>query len=261
MSALPQISVVLPVYNQADHIAPVIEAHLAALARLGHSHEMVLVPNACRDATAEVCRELGAGDPRIKVVELKRGGWGRAVRAGLEAADGELLCYTNSARTTPEMLTLMLAYAIAYPDVVLKANRKIRDSWRRRLGSVLYNLECRSLFHLPTWDVNGTPKVFPRGFGALLELERNDDLIDVELLWRCQEHGYPVLEVPIAQTVRHGGRSTTGYGSAVRMYLGAYLMRDGSTAVEPAAAPASTAPADGALAAALVAPRTAEAGP
>ena len=44
----------------------------------------------------------------------------------------------------------------------MKANRKIRDNWRRRLGSLLYNLECRALFDLANWDINGTPKVFPR---------------------------------------------------------------------------------------------------
>ncbi len=221
----PEISIVLPVYNQADHIGAIVEGYLCGLERLGHEHELVLVPNACRDESPAVCAALAEEHPAIRIVELERGGWGRAVKAGLEAARGELLCYTNTARTTPEMLTLMLAYAIAYPDVVLKANRKVRDSWRRRLGSVLYNLECRSLFHLPTWDVNGTPKVFPRGFERLLALERNDDLIDVELLWACHHFQYPLVEVPIRQTRRHGGRSTTGYASAVRMYMGAYLLR------------------------------------
>ena len=56
----------------------------------------------------------------------------------------------------------MLLYAAAYPNVVVKANRKIREHWTRRLGSLLYNLECRALFDLSNWDVNGTPKVFPR---------------------------------------------------------------------------------------------------
>ncbi|MDO8184190.1 glycosyltransferase [Conexibacter sp. JD483] len=225
-----EISVVMPVHNQADHILPVLAGHIEALTNLGRRFELVLVPNACRDETRELCRALAADDQRVRVVELDAGGWGRAVRAGLHASEGELLCYTNSARTTPEMLVLMLAYAIAYPRVALKANRKIRDSWCRRLGSVLYNLECRALFHLPTWDVNGTPKVFPRAFERLLQLERDDDLIDVELLWRCREQGYPLLEVPIAQTFRHGGKSTTRYGSAMRMYVGAYRMRAASRA-------------------------------
>ena len=103
----------------------------------------------------------------------------------------------------------MLAYALAYPEVVLKANRRIRESRRRRLGSLLYNLECRALFDLSVWDINGTPKIFPRKFDQLLALRRDDDLIDAEFNIVCRDQGYPVLEVPILATERHGGKSTT----------------------------------------------------
>ena len=51
---------------------------------------------------------------------------------------------------------------------VIKASRKIRENWKRRLGSLLYNLECRALFDLPYWDINGTPKVFGRHFIPLI---------------------------------------------------------------------------------------------
>jgi Glycosyl transferase family 2 len=185
----------------------------------------VLVPNACRDASAEICRALAARHEAVRMVELAEGGWGRAVRAGLAEARGDVLCYTNSARTQPPMLTLMLVYAAAYPNVVLKANRTIRDSFQRRVGSLLFNLECRALFDLPTMDVNGTPKVFPRSFSRLLELERDDDLIDVEFLVACLREGYPLIEVPILATERHGAESTTSYRSAVRLYTGAWRMK------------------------------------
>jgi hypothetical protein len=202
----------------------VIEGYLGELERLDGETELVLVPNACRDQSPDICRALAERHEAVRVVELIDGGWGRAVRAGLGEARGDLLCYTNSARTQPPMLTLMLVYAAAYPNVVLKANRTIRDSLQRRLGSLLFNLECRALFDLPTMDVNGTPKVFPRAFSRLLELERDDDLIDVEFALTCHREGYPVLEVPILATERHGAESTTGYRSAARLYLGAWRM-------------------------------------
>jgi hypothetical protein len=183
------------------------------------------VPNACRDRSPEICRGLADRHQPVRVVELADGGWGRAVRAGLAAASGDRLCYTNSARTQPAMLTLMLVYAAAYPNVVLKANRTIRDSFQRRVGSLLFNLECRALFDLPTLDVNGTPKVFPRSFGKLLELTRDDDLIDVEFLLVCRSEDYPLIEVPILATTRHGAESTTSYRSAVRLYTGAWRMK------------------------------------
>jgi glycosyltransferase involved in cell wall biosynthesis len=221
----PAISIVLPVYNQADHIRGVITSYLDVLERLGRTFELVLVPNGCTDSSVAICHELAGAHEQIRVLELAAGGWGKAVRAGLDAAEGDTICYTNSARTTPEILALVLAYATAYPEVVVKANRKIRDSWQRRLGSLLYNLECRALFDLPVWDINGTPKAFPRKFGGLTQLRRDDDLIDAEFVAECRARDYPVIEVPVLSTVRHGGESTTKLRSAARMYVGAVRLK------------------------------------
>jgi glycosyltransferase involved in cell wall biosynthesis len=224
MSA-PDFSLVLPVHNQADHIADVLRSFAGVLDRLGRTWEILPVANACRDDTAEICAEVATELPQIRVLQLGEGGWGRAVRAGLATARGETLVYTNSARTTPEILTLMLAYATAHPGVALKANRRVRDSLWRRLGSVIYNLECRALFDLAVWDVNGTPKVFPRSLAKLLELQANDDMIDVEFVATCAREGYPLIEVPVLTTTRRGGTSTTNYASALRMYAGAVTLR------------------------------------
>jgi glycosyltransferase involved in cell wall biosynthesis len=224
MSAAPErpaVTIVLPVHNQADHIEGVVDAYLAVLARLGGEHEVLLVTNGCTDASVRICGELAARHGSVRTIDIPTGGWGRAVKAGIAEARGEMVCYTNSARTTPEMLALVLAYAKAYPGVVIKANRKIRDNWRRRLGSLIYNLECRALFDLPSWDINGTPKVFPRRFDRLMSLSREDDLIDAELLAVCSREAYPIVEIPILATVRQGGSSTTNYRSALKMYLGA----------------------------------------
>jgi glycosyltransferase involved in cell wall biosynthesis len=219
------VSVVLPVHNQADHIGGVVEGYLNVMRRLALDGELVLVANACTDSSVEVCEDLAARHPEVRTLEQSLGGWGRAVRSGLTVAGGDLLGYANSARTSPEILALMLSYAHAYPEVVLKANRKVRDSIVRRAGSLLYNLECRALFNMPTWDVNGTPKLFPRSFHRLLELRSTGDLVDAEFVLACQRAGYPIIEVPVLATIRQGGRSTTNYRSAARMYRGAVSLR------------------------------------
>ena len=88
------------------------------------------------------------------------------MRLGLREARGDLLCYTNSARTTPEDLTLLLLLRVArIPASWSRRTARSASTGRRRIGSLLYNLECRALFDLSSWDVNGTPKVFPRAFG------------------------------------------------------------------------------------------------
>ena len=221
----PSFSLVLPVHNQADHIGQVVEGYTDVLGRLGVTHELVLVTNACTDDSPRVCADLAASHENVKTLDLADGGWGRAVRAGLGIAGGDVLGYTNTARTTPQILALCVSYSRLYPEVVVKANRRIRDNWRRRLGSLIYNLECRSLFDLPIWDVNGTPKLFPSSFEKLRDLRATGDLIDAEFAAVCASEGYPIVEVPLLATTRHGGRSTTNYGSALRMYRGAIALR------------------------------------
>jgi hypothetical protein len=222
----PFASLILPIHNQADHIGRVIGDFLADFAKLERTCELVLVPNGCRDASVEICAEWAQRRPEaIQLVALEHGGWGRAINAGIEAARGQMIGFTNSARTRPETATLMLAYAIAYPDTALKATRRIRESALRRLGSVVYNFECRRLFDLATWDVDGTPKFFPRRFRHLLQLQSEGELYDLEWMRACRYAGYPVVEIPIFPTERFGGRSTTNLRSAARMLRGAYEMR------------------------------------
>lgn len=218
------VSVVLPVHNQDDHVGAVTREYEAQLSRLPAPHELLLVVNGCTDDSLQVCRNLEKDHAAVRVLESAEGGWGRAILLGLSESRGDLLCYTNLARTRAEDLTLLLLYGLVHDDVVIKANRKIRDSVYRRFGSLLYNLECRALFDLSYWDINGTPKVFPRSLSKLLELTRKDDLVDVEFNIICRREGYRVLEVPILSNVRHGGRSTTSHRSALKLYWGAFSM-------------------------------------
>lgn len=218
------VSIVLPIYNQADHIAGVVEGYEVALLPLQNRHELILVPNGCRDQSVEVCLELEQRYSSIRVVSSEAGGWGRAVRLGLKQAHGNTLCYTNSARTTAADLLLLVMYSIANPGALVKAHRRSSDSLKRKVGSFLYNLECRILFDLPTWDINATPKVFSRTTYEAVNLTSNGDLIDLEFFIKCKQRNIQVLEVPIYARQRYGGQSTTSWRSALRLYLGAFHM-------------------------------------
>lgn len=220
----PVLSIVLPVHNQADHLAHVIREYRVALAGLP-PFELLLIENGSRDGTRAACAELAAQDPTLRLIVAKQGGWGRAVRLGLQAATGEWLAYANTARTTGADLRRLVDDALAGPAAVVKADRRQRDGALRRLGSALYNLEARLLLGVRLRDVNGTPKVFPRRFGALLGLRRDDDLIDLEFCAICRREGYPVRQIPVFASARHGGRSTTRLRSALRLYRGAFALR------------------------------------
>lgn len=221
----PQISIILPVHNQADHIYQTVAEYVEKISVIPNTIEIILVVNGCSDNSAEKCRELEHDFPElIRCIEIEGKGWGFAVSQGLGVSRGDLICYTNSARTSGKDLLLFLLYSLGNKDVVIKASRKIRDDWKRRLGSLLYNLEARSLFNLAYWDINGTPKVFPRKFDKLLNLSQQGDLIDLEFNVICEQENYPMIEIPIVFAQNRKGKSTTNINSAFRMYFGAYQM-------------------------------------
>jgi len=217
------VSVVLPVWRQAAFIDSVVRSYDEALAKLSMPHETLLVVNGDGDPTMDICRDLERDLEPVRVLTSDPG-WGHAVKAGVQAAKGDLICYTNSARTRTEDLVLCIVYATAFPGTVIKADRRLRDSWIRRLGSLVYNIECRVLFDLAVFDVNATPKVFPSSYEPLRNLSRSDDVIDAEFNAVCRDEHYPMLEVPIFGVERHGGKSSTNMRSAVRMLSGAYKL-------------------------------------
>jgi glycosyltransferase involved in cell wall biosynthesis len=217
----PDLSVILPFRNQADHLGALVRRYLAEFRPYSWSFELVLVPNACTDASVRICRELEDADPRVRVVENPRGGWGLSVRTGLSLARGRFLCYTNSARTEPAQIPELFGRLRGRTSTLIKIVRRGRRNFLREFGSFLYNLECRALFRLGCRDVNGTPKIFPRELLDLIPLASDGDLLDVELLAGSRRRGWRILEVPVEGWKRHGGKSSTSFKSAGRMYAGA----------------------------------------
>jgi glycosyltransferase involved in cell wall biosynthesis len=218
------VSLVLPCRNQEDHIEAVLSRYLRALEHLPLPFELVVVPNACSDRTEEVVRGLAARDLRVRVCALSEGGWGRAVQAGLATCRGELLAYTNTARTRPESLPAFVLRCLERGPCLVKASRQHRRAPLRTLGSFFYNLEARLLFGLRVRDVNGTPKVFHRDLYRRLRLTSLGDLLDLELLAQVSRNKTPVLELSVTGFQRHGGESSTTLASAFKMYAGAFRM-------------------------------------
>ena len=214
-----RLSVVLPVFNQGPHISGIVRGYRDALQQLGIGFELILVPNGCTDNSVAVCQELGREDARIRTVEVAGSGWGRAVISGLAAATGDLLCYTNTARTSAQLLGRCVEAALADRSCVVKVTRIARRG-SRFWGSALYNMLGRLLLGLRGRDMNGTPKVFPGKFWALSGLSETGDLLDLEFMVCCKRLGYPVQELEAPWGGRQGGVSTTSLRSAARMYTG-----------------------------------------
>lgn len=221
----PVFSIILPIYNQSDQIETIYSQYSAKLSELNDSWEIIFVINGTRDDSYYKAKKIEEKDSKVKAFILYEGGWGRAVKHGLAEASGNFLCYTNSARTSAKDLVFMLKYAKINDNIIIKANRIIRDNFVRKIGSTIYNLEFRILYRTPVWDVNGTPKVIPRKIYDNLTINSNNDLIDAEIIAKCYKNNIPYLDVPLMSTMRVSGKSTTGILSAIRMYIGLFRMR------------------------------------
>ena len=220
----PLLSIVLPCRNQGEHIEQVLEGWLPVLSSIKRAFEIIAVPNACTDSTPEAVRKVAFRHSEVRVVENPKGGWGLSVLAGLREARGDILCYANSARTDPSVMSPLLDLYFSNAPCLAKVWRVERGVPLREAGSLLYNLEARMLFGLKGGDVNGTPKIFPRSLFENVSLQSGGDLLDLELMALVSRMGVPVVEHRVPGFSRHGGKSSTTIMSAVRMYWGAIAL-------------------------------------
>ena len=220
----PTFSIILPLYKQVNHAEFLYNSYTSNLATLNETWELLFVVNGANDGAVEKLNSLNKLE-NVRVLWLEKGGWGRAVKFGLSQGKGKYLCYTNSARTEISDLLLILNYAKVNNDNVVKATRIIREKLVRKIGSTLYNLECRILYKVPIWDVNGTPKVIPKKVYDQLNITSDDDLIDAEIIIKCDRNKSLIIDIPVVSTTRISGSSTTNFMSAYKMYSGLFRFR------------------------------------
>src|SRR5687768_1075943 len=91
------LSLVLPVYNEADVLPTLVDCVKRAIADCGMPFEIVFVNDGSRDASPRVLDELAAADARVRVVHFSRNfGHQAAVQAGLEHARGDVVVLMDS---------------------------------------------------------------------------------------------------------------------------------------------------------------------
>lgn len=224
MKKNPTFSIILPIYNQKDHIRQIINSYNQALAKTKWSYEILLLINGDKDGSYVEAIKNIKKLKNINVYKINKSGWGRAVLCGMRKSKGKYICYTNSARTNLDDLLKILSYSQVNNETVVKATRITRDSAFRKISSIIFNLESRFLFKTPVWDINGTPKVIPRKILNKISITSKNDLIDLELLYKCFSHGFDILEVPVRFTKRRKGKSTTNIISGIKIYLGTLLL-------------------------------------
>jgi undecaprenyl-phosphate 4-deoxy-4-formamido-L-arabinose transferase len=140
-AVLPEISLVVTVYNEEGTLEEVYRRATATLDELGKPYEVIVVDDGSRDGTWEIVERLVAGDDRLRAVRFKKNfGQHPAMHAGLVRARGDIVVTMDAdLQNVPEDLPRLIAAVEAGADVASGRRVSREDSWGRTLPSKLVN--------------------------------------------------------------------------------------------------------------------------
>jgi dolichol-phosphate mannosyltransferase len=222
-----EVSVVLPTYNEAGNIGPLIEA---LLSHLPAQSEMVVVDDDSPDLTWQVVEGLNRKDPRIRLIRrIGRRGLTSALQEGIEASEGRTIFWMDcDFSQPPEKISEMLEALESYDIVV--ASRYVpggEEKGHSRLGSFLSKMICQ----FASAVLSPTIKDYTSGYVGTrkeilttLPLEGDYGEYCISFLYRAYKRHYRILEIPYACLPRRSGESKTatdlkGYLKRGRKYI------------------------------------------
>jgi glycosyltransferase involved in cell wall biosynthesis len=201
----PEVSVVLPCFNERDHVELEVKRIRAALEGAGLSYELVCVDDGSTDGTREVLAAMGG----IRTILLPRNqGSGTARRIGTQQARGQVVVWTDADLTYPnERIPELVAQLDDTYDQVVGARRSEAGSYKllrvpakwaiRKLASFLTNTE------IP--DLNSGLRAFKRSVAEpYLRLLPSGFSCVTTITLAFLSNGHPVKYVPIDYFKRAG---------------------------------------------------------
>ena len=217
----PEISVVVPVCNEAENVAP-LAREIAAALRGRAEFEMIFVDDGSTDDTAERVRATRAGGhPELRLLRHSfRSGQSAAVHSGVRAARAAWIgTLDGDGQNDPSDLPKFLAARAdpANADVLLIMGNRVtrRDTWLRRLSSRIANGVRGGLLGDGTPDTGCGIKMFSReAFLALPVFDHMHRFLPALF----QRAGHRVVSIPVGHRPRTRGRSK--YGVHNRLWVG-----------------------------------------
>jgi glycosyltransferase involved in cell wall biosynthesis len=207
---MPELSVVIPVYNEEENLPPLWEELRGVLDGLGLAFEVVFVDDGSRDRSAEIIRGFREADRRVRLVRLKaNAGETAATDAGFKAARGTWVVVMDAdLQNDPRDIPTLLSHLDRWDAVTgWRVKRGEGDGWLRRVSSRVANGVRNRLSDEAIQDSGCTFRAVRRECLRDLVLYRGFHRFVPTLL---KMRGYRVLEVPVNHRPRRFGRSKYG---------------------------------------------------
>lgn len=213
------LSVVVPVFNEEESLAPLHEQISATLAEIDCDAEIVFVDDGSSDRSREILSRLQRTDPRVKVVVLRRNfGQTAAMAAGFSFAGGDVIVVMDAdlQNDPADIHTLLAKHAEGY-DVVSGWRKDRKDPWlSRRLPSRIANALISWVTGVHLHDYGCTLKLYAREIIENLQLYGElHRFIPALASWS----GAKMAEVPVNHRPRLFGKSNYGIARTVRVIL------------------------------------------
>lgn len=199
-----ELSILVPVYNEADSLPQLYREITAACAGLGRSYEIVFVDDGSRDGSAVVLDQLADADAHCFVIHFRRNfGKSPALAAGFEHVRGAIVITMDAdLQDDPAMIPAFIERIEAGADVVSGWKQKRHDPMEKTLPSRLFNAVVRKLSGVQLRDFNSGFKAYRAecirelrvygGFHRYLPVFAHDRGFTVEELvvqHRARQHG------------------------------------------------------------------------
>lgn len=210
------LSVVIPVYNEAENITPLLERVQSALADWPGSVEIVFVDDGSTDTTLELLKRAQESDARLRIAHFRRNlGQTAAMAAGFRLAQGRAVVtldgdLQNDPAEIPRLVGMLKDW-----DCVCGIRVRRQDSWWKQVSSRIGNGFRNWVTGDNILDTGCTLKAFRRECLERLELYRGMHRFLPTLL---KMRGYRVTQVPVSHHPRLHGK--TKYGTWGRLVKG-----------------------------------------
>ncbi len=211
----PKISIIIPNYNEAENVSRGVLTHIVSyLKKQPYAWEMIVADDGSTDGSLAVISRFAAKDERVKVLRLPHAGKPYALRAGIKAAKGQYVLFTDMDQSTPiEELGKLLPWTDKGFTVVIGsrgASRENSSFFRKYIVSLGFLLVRRAIILPEIIDTQCGFKLLDTKlartiFGKMRLFGRENNVTgwkvtayDVELLHLAKKMGNPIKEVRVA---------------------------------------------------------------